>query len=206
MSSNTNHQWFDAARRGDARTLQRLLAAGAAVDAEHRSGATALVLLVRALKPTPITAAGSALAGAGFALLVWAVVRRAALLGSLVALLVGGVLLWRFLRRRARLRAVRVLLGAGAKSDEALLHAVEQQQRRLFLFMRAAGADADGALRLATQRSSRRAINFLYEYGARVNAADEGGWTPLLLATREGYADIAKKLLKWGADADAVTR
>lgn len=45
----------------------------------------------------------------------------------------------------------------------------------------------------------------LLEHGADPNAAQPGGWTPLLLAVREGAAETVAELLTCGADPHART-
>ncbi|QEM72792.1 ankyrin repeat domain-containing protein [Deinococcus radiodurans R1 = ATCC 13939 = DSM 20539] len=45
----------------------------------------------------------------------------------------------------------------------------------------------------------------LLEQGADSHAAQPGGWTPLLLAVREGAADLVAELLTRGADPHART-
>ncbi len=40
----------------------------------------------------------------------------------------------------------------------------------------------------------------LIQKGAKVTTIDEEGNTPLHLAARRGFPDVAKELLRWGAD------
>ncbi|HEX8651669.1 MAG TPA: ankyrin repeat domain-containing protein [Pyrinomonadaceae bacterium] len=46
-------------------------------------------------------------------------------------------------------------------------------------------------------------VNALISGGADVNSRTEDGWTPLMLATIKGYADVARALLQRGADVNA---
>jgi len=41
------------------------------------------------------------------------------------------------------------------------------------------------------------------DHGAKVNVADNNGWTPLHTASHGGHLDVMKLLLRYGADAEA---
>lgn len=49
-----------------------------------------------------------------------------------------------------------------------------------------------------------QALRLLLRKGADANAADEGGWTPLMLAVRGGRLGAVQALLEAGADAAAT--
>ena len=57
------------------------------------------------------------------------------------------------------------------------------------------------ALHLAPQRGQSDMVRLLLNHGANIEAASEGGWTPLLIAAKAGYADVVEALL--GADNPA---
>lgn len=75
-----------------------------------------------------------------------------------------------------------VLLDAGAKDD---------QQELLFALVRAGVDDRDS-------------LNFVVERGARVDAKDASGATPLHIAVSDGRLLLAKRLIDLGAPLDAT--
>jgi len=56
---------------------------------------------------------------------------------------------------------------------------------------------------LATHDKHEEIAELLLAHGAKVNAKDSLGYTPLHLAVRNGHKDVAEVLLAHGADADA---
>lgn len=87
-----------------------------------------------------------------------------------------------------RSETVRTLLEAGAD-----LHAVSRNPQAAQPLHSALGGRHWDTARL------------LLEAGADPSAAQAGGWTPLLLAVREGQADIVAELLARGADPHSQT-
>lgn len=59
------------------------------------------------------------------------------------------------------------------------------------------------SLQRAVDQGDVSNINDLISRGADVNARTEDGWTPLMLATIKGYAEVARALLLQGADVNA---
>jgi len=59
-------------------------------------------------------------------------------------------------------------------------------------------------LHLAAYFGIETIVQLLLEKGADVNAADQGGWTPLYQASRIGHIDVVKLLLEKGADVNAA--
>jgi len=49
-------------------------------------------------------------------------------------------------------------------------------------------------------------VKELIAKGANVNAADAGGWTPLILAAYHGQATTVESLIAAGADVNARTK
>ena len=87
-----------------------------------------------------------------------------------------------------RTAAARALLGGGAD-----LHAVSRNPQAATPLHSALGGRHWETARL------------LLEQGADPHAAQPGGWTPLLLAVREGTTDLVAELLSRGADPHART-
>lgn len=82
-----------------------------------------------------------------------------------------------------RTEAARALLGGGAD-----LHALSRNPQ------------AASPLHSALGGRQWETARLLLEQGADSHAAQPGGWTPLLLAVREGAADLVAELLTRGAD------
>ena len=59
------------------------------------------------------------------------------------------------------------------------------------------------SLQRAVDQGDVSNVNALISGGADVNTRTEDGWTPLMLATIKGYAEVAHALLKQGADVNA---
>jgi ankyrin repeat protein/Mg2+ and Co2+ transporter CorA len=51
------------------------------------------------------------------------------------------------------------------------------------------------ALHLAAQHSQSDMVRLLLNHGAKIEAASEGGWTPLLIAAKAGHTDVVEALL-----------
>ena len=66
--------------------------------------------------------------------------------------------------------------------------------------------DVGGSLRTAARIGSIQDIERLLDEGAYVDASDTEGWSPLMLAVREGHALAARGLLRAGADPNARSR
>ena len=60
-------------------------------------------------------------------------------------------------------------------------------------------------LHAAATAGNSRLVKYLLARGARVNAADEHGWTALLCAISPGFLDTALQLIASGADVSVVT-
>jgi len=61
-------------------------------------------------------------------------------------------------------------------------------------------------LHLAAYFGIETIVQLLLEKGADVNAADQGGWTPLYRASGMGHIDVVKLLLEKGAHIEAADR
>ncbi len=69
--------------------------------------------------------------------------------------------------------------------------------------VRSTNAMANQPLHAAIAGRQRDTIELLLEYSADVNAAQHGGWTPLMAAAQQGDADLTVRLLSLGADPTA---
>ncbi|KAL6650942.1 hypothetical protein ACP70R_009867 [Stipagrostis hirtigluma subsp. patula] len=61
------------------------------------------------------------------------------------------------------------------------------------------------ALHCASRRGDAAAVRHLASTGCDVNAPDGDGYTPLMLAAREGHAGVCELLISYGARCDAQT-
>src|SRR5690606_23618717 len=105
--------------------------------------------------------------------------------------------------RAGDIAAARLLLEAGADvnakeewgGQSALMWAAAQSQPEMIELLVANGADVDahGAIR----RWERKVIK-----EPRPKDMNQGGFTPLLYAAREGCIECAKRLIEGGADPD----
>jgi ankyrin repeat protein len=91
------------------------------------------------------------------------------------------------------LEAARLLIDRGAKVDEPARHAQIKAAP-----IHSATAAAEPAARYAL-------TELLLDHGANVNAAQEGGFTPLHAAAQHGDFDLARLLLERGADGSLQT-
>jgi len=207
----------EAAERGDRAAVLRLLAKGANPNAPAPDGTTAVmwaasnddVELVRALVR----------AGANVTLknqLGTSALTEAAIVGSapvINALLKAGAdpngknpegeTPLMAVARSGRVEAAKVLIEAGAdvnlKEDfggqSALMWAAAQSQAEMVKFLASKGADLNA--RGVVRRWERKVIT-----EPRPKDMNQGGFTPLLYAAREGCVECAKHLIAAGADLD----
>jgi uncharacterized protein len=89
--------------------------------------------------------------------------------------------------------AARLLIEHGAEVNEPARHA---HIKAAPIHSATAAADADARLELT---------RLLLDHGAHVNAAQEGGFTPLHAAAQHGDLELARLLLDRGADPAAIT-
>ena len=189
---------FEAARIGDAQTVEQILASGADVNAPDDQGMTPLWVaagndradIVRLLIERGADVNASSKRGRtplhvafhyGYAGIARLLIEKGA---DMNACKYGSTLL-----RAAYLGSadvVRLLIEKGADVN------TRDKRGRTPLLM-AEGKDHAGIARL------------LIEKGADVNAKDKDGKTPLLYAAKNGHADIVRLLIEKGADLDART-
>jgi hypothetical protein len=62
--------------------------------------------------------------------------------------------------------------------------------------------DGNSALLAATGENCADTVAFLLDRGADVNAKNSDGWTPLIKAASANFPEVARVLLKHGADPD----
>ena len=173
-----------AAYNGDLTLVKKLIAAGADVEARNDFGAFALSEAAIAGE-TPIIAA--LLAGG-------AAVDGASSEGETALMEVA---------RTGRLEAAKVLVKAGADvnakehwgGQSPLMWAAAQSQPEMIKFLLANGADVNA--RGAVRDWQRKVIK-----EPRPKDMNQGGFTALLYAAREGCIDCAKALVAGGADID----
>ena len=173
-----------AAYHGDLELVQRLIEAGADVDAQNDFGAFALSEAA-ILGATPII---EALLAAG------ADPNAANPEGETPLLAVA---------RTGNVAAAALLLEAGAEVDArerwggqtALMWAASQGHADMISFLIEHGADADA--RGAVREWERKIIK-----EPRPKDMNQGGFTPLLYAAREGCIECARRLVEGGADID----
>ena len=99
----------------------------------------------------------------------------------------------------------------GAANDARVAEAVKRRDgQALRTLLKPAGdvntllPDGATALHWASQWEELEIVDLLITAGARVNAADDYGVTPLWLACTNGNATIVEKLLQAGADSTAT--
>lgn len=173
-----------AAYHGDAELVRRLLAAGADANAQNEFGASAL--------------SEAAIAG-------YTPVIEALLAGGAKADLANpeGETPLMAVARTGNVEAATLLLDAGADVDaielwgqqSALMWAAAQKHPAMIELLVARGADVNA--RGAVRNWERKVIR-----EPRPKDMNQGGFTPLLYAAREGCIECARALLAGGADID----
>ena len=117
--------------------------------------------------------------------------------------------------KNGRTAIVRLLLRSGVEVDKsdregrtALWHAIMGGHTLIADLLRKAGARVEAtawmldAAHLGMRK--RETVEYLVRHGADLEARDEKGDTPLLIAIRQGNHKLAKHLVKAGADVRAV--
>jgi ankyrin repeat protein len=173
-----------ATYNGDLDLVKRLIAAGADVDAKNDFGAFAL----------------SEAAIAGSAPIVEALLDAGA---DVDAVNPEGETALMAVARAGNVEAARLLLRAGADANaielwgrqSALMWAAAQGQPEMIKLLVASGADVDA--RGAVRNWERKVIK-----EPRPKDMNQGGFTPLLYAAREGCIECAKELVAGGAALD----
>ncbi|WP_457668797.1 ankyrin repeat domain-containing protein [Thiolapillus sp.] len=113
--------------------------------------------------------------------------------------------------RDGRLAITRLLIKHGvdidrkdARGHTAIYHAIFTANPRIADLLLKAGATLDATpmlLELAQQGiSEREAVRYLVDHGADLEARNDKGDTPLLIAIRQGNHKLAKHLVNFGAD------
>jgi ankyrin repeat protein len=173
-----------AAYNGDLELVKRLIAAGADVDARNDFGAFAL----------------SEAAIAGSAPIIAALLAGGAAVDGTTP---EGETPLMEVARTGHVEAARVLVKAGANvnateqwgGQSPLMWAAAQSQPEMIKFLLASGADVNA--RGVVRDWPRKVIK-----EPRPKDMNQGGFTPLLYAAREGCVECAKALVQGGADID----
>ena len=173
-----------AAYNGDAELAERLIAAGADLDVKNEFGASAL----------------SEAAIGGYTAVIAALLARGA--EPNLANPEGETPLMA-VARTGNVEAAKLLLDAGADANaielwgqqSALMWAAAQRQPAMMKLLIARGAQVDA--RGAVRNWERKVIR-----EPRPKDMNQGGFTPLLYAAREGCIECAKELVAGGADLD----
>ena len=173
-----------AAYNGDAELVERLIAAGADLDVKNEFGTSAL----------------SEAAIGGYTAVIAALLARGA--EPNMANPEGETPLMA-VARTGNVEAAKLLLDAGADvnaielwgQQSALMWAAAQQQPAMIKLLIARGAQVDA--RGAVRNWERKVIS-----EPRPKDMNQGGFTPLLYAAREGCIECAKELVAGGADLD----
>jgi ankyrin repeat protein len=217
FAANGNVTLVDAAERGDHTAAMRLLSKGANPNAVGPDGTTAImwaasnddVDLVRAL----IKAGANVKAKNQFgtsALTEAAIVGSASIINTLIKAGADpntknpeGETPLLAVARSGKVEAAKVLLEAGADvnakeefgGQTALMWAAAQSQAEMVKFLASHGADLNA--RGIVRNWERKVIT-----EPRPKDMNQGGFTPLLYAAREGCVECAKHLVAAGADPD----
>jgi ankyrin repeat protein len=173
-----------AAYNGDGELVERLLAAGADANAQNEFGTSAI----------------SEAAIGGYASVIGALLKGGA---DADAANPEGETPLMAVARTGNLEAATLLLDAGADvnaielwgQQSALMWAAAQHQPEMVKLLIARGADVDA--RGAVRNWERKVIK-----EPRPKDMNQGGFTPLLYAAREGCIECARELVAGGADID----
>jgi ankyrin repeat protein len=173
-----------AAYNGDVELVERLLAAGAEANAKNEFGTSAI----------------SEAAIGGYADVIGALLKAGAEADTANP---EGETPLMAVARTGNVEAATLLLDAGADvnavelwgQQSALMWAAAQQHPAMIKLLIARGADADA--RGAVRNWERKVIR-----EPRPKDMNQGGFTPLLYAAREGCIECAKELIAGGADLD----
>lgn len=200
-----------AARMGFPEIVERLLQAGAEIDARDQIGNTALCEA----------------AGAGHTNIVSMLIEAGARVDERGAYWCDGVI--RVLTpgctplivaaMSGHTEVIKLLLEKGANPNDAsdvgptaLNEAARTTADGLALLLNAGGevdkTDEDGTnpLMAAASMGNKAAVQLLLEAGADPNSQDEDGTTALMFAAEDGYVDILRLLLDSGAELEAANQ
>jgi ankyrin repeat protein/predicted Ser/Thr protein kinase len=188
-----------AAARGNLQMVEMLLNSGAEVNAQDRSGTTALSAAVDGGHDEVVPQL----------LAQGADVNRARTTGVTPLMIAAA---------RGKQELVELLLNSGANTDAtdrngwtALASAVDNRHDGITRLLLNRGADVDGVLEtgvsplmIAASRGDEAVVRLLLDKGANTDSADRNGWTALHSAVDNGDAELVRLLLEHGADVNAT--
>lgn len=186
-----------AVHNNDVEGVDKLIKAGANVNAKNESGATPM----------------SIAAGAGNTAILEKLLKAGADANSPHA---DGQTALMVIARGTNVKAARLLLDHGAnvntaeqqKKQTALMWAAAQGQAAMVKELVARGADVNARALVNPTATAMFTTATPLDWPSNVSPEPRagprapGGWTPLLYAAREGCADCAKALIEGGADLD----